>query len=68
MTSAKQVEHFLWEPSGKASIDGYDLADLAKKFPTPFYLISQGQLRDNYRRLRQAFASEIGRASCRERV
>ena len=53
MTAAKQVEHFVWEPSGKATIDGYDLAELAKKYPTPFYLISQGQLRDNYRRLRQ---------------
>lgn len=60
MTVAKQVEHFVWEPSGKASIDGYDLAELAKKYPTPFYLISQGQLRDNYRRLRQAFASVEG--------
>jgi diaminopimelate decarboxylase len=56
----KQAEHFVWEPSGKATIDGYDLAELAKKYPTPFYLISQGQLRDNYRRLRQAFASVEG--------
>src|SRR5438105_641359 len=31
MTAAKQVEHFVWEPSGKATIDGYDLAELAKK-------------------------------------
>ncbi|HEY2774542.1 MAG TPA: alanine racemase [Candidatus Binatia bacterium] len=60
MTAQKNADHFVWEPSGKASIDGYDLAELAKKYPTPFYLISQGQLRDNYRRLRQAFSSVEG--------
>ncbi len=60
MTVQKQSDHFHWEPSGKATIDGHDLAELAKKYPTPFYLISQGQLRDNYRRLRQAFASVEG--------
>lgn len=60
MSVGKQGEHFVWEASGKASIDGHDLADLAKRFPTPFYLISQGQLRDNYRRLRSAFASVEG--------
>ena len=60
MTVQQQGEHFVWETSGKASIDGHDLAELAKKFPTPFYLISQGQLRDNYRRLRQAFSSVEG--------
>lgn len=60
MSVAKQGEHFVQDASGKASIDGYDLAQLAKRFPTPFYLISQGQLRDNYRRLRQAFASVEG--------
>ncbi|HYB98675.1 MAG TPA: alanine racemase [Candidatus Limnocylindrales bacterium] len=60
MSVSRQGEHFVWEPSGKASIDGHDLAELARKYPTPFYLISQGQLRDNYRRLRQAFASVEG--------
>jgi diaminopimelate decarboxylase len=60
MTAQSKADHFVWDSSGKASIDGYDLAELAKKFPTPFYLISQGQLRDNYRRLRQAFASVEG--------
>ena len=60
MTVQQQGEHFVWETSGKASIDGHDLAELAKKFPTPFYLISQGQLRDNYRRLRKAFSSVEG--------
>jgi diaminopimelate decarboxylase len=60
MTAQSKTEHFVWDSTGKASIDGYDLAELAKKYPTPFYLISQGQLRDNYRRLRQAFASVEG--------
>lgn len=60
MTAQTFADHFTWDNSGKASIDGYDLAELAKKYPTPFYLISQGQLRDNYRRLRQAFASVEG--------
>lgn len=60
MTAQKQTEHFAWDANGKATIDGYDLAELAKHYPTPFYLISQGQLRDNYRRLRQAFASVEG--------
>jgi diaminopimelate decarboxylase len=57
-TTAK--DHFTWEASGKATYQGLDLAELAERYPTPFYLISQQQLIDNYRRLREAFSSIEG--------
>ncbi len=60
MPADNSREHFVWEPSGRAALDGYDLAELAERFPTPFYLISEGQLRDNYRRLVRAFSAVEG--------
>jgi diaminopimelate decarboxylase len=50
------TERFRWEDAGKATFDGQDLAVLANQHPTPFYLISEGQIRDNYRRFREAFS------------
>ncbi len=49
-------DHFVWEENGRATFDGHDLAELADRYPTPFYLISRPQLRDNIRQLRQAFS------------
>ena len=51
---------FNWEDNGRATYDGHDIAELAAKYPTPFYLISQRQLKENYRKLRQAFSSVEG--------
>ncbi len=53
-------DHFVWEESGRATFDGHDLAELAERFPTPFYLISRPQLRDNIRQLRRAFSGVDG--------
>jgi diaminopimelate decarboxylase len=51
---------FTWEDTGRAVYDGHDIADLAARYPTPFYLISQRQLKENYRKVRQAFSSVEG--------
>src|SRR5688572_10024513 len=51
---------FLWESSGKAIFDGHDVSELARKYPTPFYLLSQKQLRSNIRQLQQAFSGAEG--------
>ena len=53
-------EAFEWNEDGRATYDGHDLAELADQYPTPFYLISQGQLQYNYRKLREAFADVEG--------
>ncbi len=40
---------------GHLVLDGYDLVELAEKFGTPLYVVSEGRLRENYRRLADAF-------------
>jgi diaminopimelate decarboxylase len=49
-------DRFEWLESGQATFDGHDLATLAKTYPTPFYLFSERQLRDNLQQLRRGFA------------
>ena len=56
----KATDHFNWDPSGKAVFDGHDLGELAERFPTPFYLISQKQLRENYEAFQSAFSGVDG--------
>lgn len=41
--------------AGHLEIDGSDAVDLAAEFGTPLWAISAGRIRDNYRRLRDAF-------------
>jgi diaminopimelate decarboxylase len=53
-------DFFTWDQTGKATFAGYDLAELAERFPTPFYVISQAQLRDNYQQFLQAFSHVDG--------
>jgi len=53
-------DYFSWDESGKATFAGHDLAELAARFPTPFYVISQAQLRDNYEQFLQAFSHVDG--------
>ena len=60
MSKTETQDHFAWHASGRAELDGYDLADLAEQYPTPFYLVSVGQLRDNYRRFKAAFSDVDG--------
>ncbi len=60
MPESDPRDHFEWEQSGRAMFDGHDLAELAKRYPTPFYLISERQLRDNYSRLCDAFSGVEG--------
>src|SRR5580700_8718469 len=44
-------------PNGNLWVDGCDVAQLAAKFGTPLYVISENQLRFTYRRFRDAFRS-----------
>lgn len=57
MAIKRMKDHFEWVESGQATFDGHDLATLADTYPTPFYLLSQRQLRDNLQQLRTAFAA-----------
>jgi len=42
-------------PNGNLFVDGCDVQDLAEKYGTPLYIISEKQLRQNYRAFRDAF-------------
>ena len=43
--------------NGHLWVDGRDVVELAETFGTPLYVMSENQLRHNYRRFRDAFAS-----------
>ena len=45
-------------PNGNLWVDGCDVAVLAEKFGTPLYIISENQLRDTYRKFRDAFRGQ----------
>lgn len=57
MPANEPRERFRWEDGGRAVFDRQDIARLAAQYPTPFYVLSEGQIRENYRRFRQAFAA-----------
>jgi len=42
-------------PNGNLWVDGCDVKDLADRFGTPLFIISENQLRHTYRRFRDAF-------------
>lgn len=45
-------------PNGNLWVDGCDVGDLADIYGTPLYIVSENQLRHNYRAFRDAFAAE----------
>ena len=45
-------------PNGNLWVDGCDVKELADRFGTPLFIISENQLRYGYRRFRDAFAKE----------
>mgnify|MGYP000704280981 CR=1 FL=1 len=51
---------FNWDSSGRAVFDGHDVSDLARGYPTPFYLLSQKQIRSNFRQFQEAFSGADG--------
>jgi diaminopimelate decarboxylase len=51
---------FTWDGSGRAVFDGHDVADLARSYPTPFYLLSQKQIRSNFKQFQDAFSGADG--------
>ncbi|HID18452.1 TPA: diaminopimelate decarboxylase [Candidatus Bathyarchaeota archaeon] len=48
-------EHFSVNKLGHLVLDGYDLVELAERFGTPLYVVSEGRLRENYRQLAETF-------------
>ena len=42
-------------PNGNLFVDGCDVKDLADRFGTPLYIVSENQLRYTYRAFRDAF-------------
>lgn len=42
-------------PNGNLWVDGCDVAELAEKYGTPLYIISENQMRHSYRAFRDAF-------------
>ncbi|MCX8175888.1 MAG: diaminopimelate decarboxylase [Candidatus Bathyarchaeota archaeon] len=48
-------EGFKANSLGRLTLDGYDLVDLAEKYGTPIYVISEKGLRENYKRLLNTF-------------
>jgi diaminopimelate decarboxylase len=44
-------------PNGHLWVDGCDVEDLARRFGTPLYIISENQLRYTYRAFRDAFSA-----------
>lgn len=48
-------EFFGIGPNGNVWADGCDVADLADRFGTPLYIVSENQLRHTYRTFRDAF-------------
>jgi diaminopimelate decarboxylase len=47
--------------NGELYVDGVSTVELAKKFDTPLYVISEKRIRENYNRLRKALASNYNK-------
>lgn len=55
-TSAQPDAHLAVNERGHLAIDGCDAVELAERFGTPLWVISERAIRDNVARLREAFA------------
>jgi diaminopimelate decarboxylase len=47
--------------NGELFVDGFSAVELAKKYDTPLYVISEKRIKDNYNRLRRALGSNYGK-------
>lgn len=52
--------HYNVNEKGNLDIGGADVLELAREFGTPLYVVDEMRVRDNYRRVHQAFSSEYG--------
>jgi diaminopimelate decarboxylase len=52
----KQLQKPLENRGGKLYFDGVSAMDLAERFDTPLYVVSENRIRDNYERLHNALA------------
>ena len=52
--------HLSLDADGELHVEQVPVRDLAQQFGTPLHVISGSRLRDNYRRIRDAFATRWG--------
>lgn len=50
-------------PDGRLRIDGVDTVELAASYGTPLYVLSEAQIRTNYRRIRDAYRTRYPEGS-----
>ena len=50
--------HYNVNEKGNLDVGGADALELAREFGTPLYVVDEMRVRDNYRRVHQAFSSE----------
>jgi len=50
----RKLREPLEDRKGKLFIDGFSVEELAKKYDTPLYVLSEKRIRDNYNRLHDA--------------
>ncbi len=55
MSNLNMIREPLQNKHGKLYFEGVPVSDLAEKFDTPLYVISEKRIRQNYNRLREAF-------------
>ena len=51
------TEHIAPDADGNLLVEGKKCADLAAEYGTPLFVLSESQIRDNYRRIREAYTS-----------
>ncbi|MGB9842660.1 MAG: alanine racemase, partial [Candidatus Bathyarchaeales archaeon] len=61
MTCTQKLREPLENRESRLYFDGVSASELAAKFDTPLYVISESRIRDNYRRLHKALASNYGK-------
>ncbi len=54
-----------WDADGALRLENVRIRDLAQRFGTPLYVVSEGRLRANARAFQQAFASRWPEGSVR---
>ncbi|MEM2081301.1 MAG: diaminopimelate decarboxylase [Candidatus Bathyarchaeia archaeon] len=61
MTCTQKLREPLENREGRLYFDGVSVSELAAKFDTPLYVISERRIRENYRRLHRALASNYSK-------
>lgn len=60
-TGQQTIKSPLEKIAGEICLDGVSTLELAKKFGTPLYVMSERRIRENYRRFKSAFSQRYSR-------